>query len=112
MSNRQELSAPAAPTPYGRPADGLAAPGPAHPGAASQPPDWPIDWTAVRDDIKAAQGLPAAVAAGMREELAAVRSLAVGLVHTAQDLVARIDRMDPTPGALAAAVTELDAYRR
>lgn len=126
MSNRQELSAPAAPViPFGCPvdtsppqaipgrsADGLAAPGLVTPGAASHPSGWPVDWTAVRADLESAQGLPAAVAAGVREELAAVRALAVGLVHTAQDLVARIDRIDPTPGALATAVTDLDAYRR
>ncbi|PQM51798.1 hypothetical protein C5U48_12785 [Mycolicibacter virginiensis] len=108
--------------------DGLAAPGPGHPGAASHtsqwpiashPSQWPIDWGAVRDEIAAARALPEAVADGMRDELADIRALAEALVHTAMDLVARIDRIDPTPGALAAvenehsrAVADLDAYRR
>ena len=95
----------------GRSADGLAAPALA-PGAARHPRGWPVDWDAVRDNLAAARALPDALAGGMRDELAEVRALAVALVHTAQDLVARIDRIDPTPGALATAATDIDAYRR
>ena len=139
MSNRQELSqlfsemnrettelsAPAAPIPCARPADtsppqaipgrsadGLAAPGPVTPGAASHPNQWPVDWAAIRNDIDAMRRLPTAAADGMRDELADIRALAAALVHTAIDLVARIDRIDPTPGGLAGAVTDLTAYRR
>lgn len=96
-----KLSAPAAPVPFGCPADtstrdelrahtcvdGLAAPGPAHPGAASQPIEWPIDWGQMRDTL-----------ARLHDALAGVQ--------------AAIEALDPTPGGLAAAVTDLDAYRR
>ncbi|MDD7812595.1 hypothetical protein PP713_08500 [Mycobacterium sp. CSUR Q5927] len=64
--------------------DRLAAPGPTHPGAASQPAE---DYA--------------------REWLANLRAALV-------DAVALIDAVDPTPGGLAqaAAVTDLDAHRR
>lgn len=70
-------------------ADGLAAPGLTHPGAASHPSQWPIDWGVVREGL-------------------------ANLRATFIEAVAWIDEIDPTAAGLAqaAAVTDLDAYRR
>lgn len=96
-----QSSVQATPTPLGRPADaspltvvpeladGLAAPGLTPPGAASHPSQWPIDWDVVREGL-------------------------ANLRATLIDAVAWIDEIDPTAAGLAqaAAVTDLDAYRR
>lgn len=52
-----------------------------------------------------------------REDLATLRAAmsqmdAPDITACIDRLTANIDRLDPTPGELAAAVTDLDAYRR
>lgn len=77
--------------------DGLAAPGPTHPGAANHPSQYLLT------DVEAAGA----------EWLATLRTLLARLGDTCADVVEHIDRLDPTPAGLAAAaeVTDLDAHR-